>query len=156
MRQSKIMEETPVKQLADKYSDTAPKKTLFDSQESTVHKRDNSNYHERRTIDSIDRSQAIKIEESLVQSGHYRIPRGSEQIEQMNSLQILKQDDGSMSNQVYTPKQINNNHKEGSKNFMQFSNKVQSMAGNNTPSKRSTASVSQSYRYCIACEQAVL
>jgi hypothetical protein len=60
----------------------------------------------------------------------------------MSSLQILKQDDGSMSNQVYTPKQINNNHKEGSKNFMQFSNKVQSMAGNNTPSKRSTASVS--------------
>ena len=156
MRQSKIMEETPVKQLADKYSDTAPKKTLFDSQESTVHKRDNSNYHERRTIDSIDRSQAIKIEESLVQSGHYRIPRGSEQIEQMSSLQILKQDDGSMSNQVYTPKQINNNHKEGSKNFMQFSNKVQSMAGNKTPSKPSTASVSQSYRYCIACEQAVL
>jgi protein involved in sex pheromone biosynthesis len=60
----------------------------------------------------------------------------------MNSLQISKQDDGTMRNQVYTPKKINKNHEEGSNNFMQFSNKVQSMGGNNTPNRRSTAPVS--------------
>lgn len=133
--------------MSDPYSQTIPKKALFDSRQSTHHNnhhRDSSVF-ERGTLGSTSNQVQIvrKLDDSL--NNHYR---NTQPMREIQSVQLLE-GESNRSNQntpTYTPKQ--NKNTEESKKFI-FSRKINSM-------KKQQGPIPQVFRYCIACQDAVL
>lgn len=120
------MEETPARRMSDQFSETVPKRALFDSMQSTQHNRDGSYQHERGTLASIDRGVVRKLDDfdGFPPGSDRSGPRGSEPIREIQSVQLPSEDGKNSSHPVtpmYTPKQGKNGEQD---NFFKFSRKV--------------------------------
>lgn len=106
--------------MSDQFSETIPKKAMFDSMQSTQHQRDGSNQYERGTLGSIDHRHVVRKLDDFYQEqqlyggvGVGRLePRNSEPIREIQSVQLGIGSDNNGSHPVtpiYTPKQTKNN-----------------------------------------------